>query len=439
MSVETRTGLRTGNGDEDRIRVGPFENVAPEAAGFSGDRLEALNAAMQAQVDGGKYAGITLGVARRGMVVNFRALGWRDREQDAPMRRDTIFRIASMTKPVTAVALMALYDEGRWSFDDPVSKFIPQFAGLKVLTPAGLVEPDHPMTMRELLTSTCGIPSVLPLEMAPMAGALVRNLAVTKLYAEADLSAGTVADMVEKISRLPLAYQPGSDFEYGLSHDVQGYVIERISGQGLDEFFRERIFEPLGMNDSGFGVVIADRERLATVYGYDEKGLLTPSHLDSSRAQGIQPAYLSGSGGLYSTAEDYLRFATMLAGGGVFEGARVLSPAAVGLMTRDLLPKGIQQHFAARLEGLGYGVGVGIVLDPGRASFNSGGFGVGTYYWTGMFGSWWWNDPVNDLTVIGPTQQDAAATAHVGLPHPAPDLRALSSALIYAALVDPAA
>ena len=437
MTVEAQTGLKADIDVEDRAPASSLETATPETVGFSSDRLEKLNAAMQAQVDGGKYAGITILVARHGKVLNFRAIGRRDLEQDAPLRKDTIFRIASMTKPITAVALMSLYDEGRWSFDDPVSKFIPQFAGLKVMTASGLVEPDHSMTMRELLTSTGGIPSVLPPDMVHMAGALVRNLEVTRLYAEADLNAGTVADMVEKISRLPLAYQPGSDFEYGLSHDVQGHVVERISGQGLDEFFRERIFEPLRMSDTGFGVAAGERDRLATVYGYDDEGALTRARLDNDRSQGIQPAYLSGSGGLYSTAGDYLRLASMLAGGGALDGARILSPGAVGLMTRDLLPKGVQQHFAIRLEGLGYGVGVGIVLDPGRASFNSGAFGVGAYYWTGMFGSWWWNDPVNDLTVIGLTQQDAAATAHVGLPHPAPDLRALSTALVYAALVEP--
>lgn len=340
---------------------------------------------------------------------------------------------------------MILYEEGRWQMDDPVAKFIPGFDEVKVMTPAGdLVDPVHAPTMRELLSNTAGIASISMMNTGgtapppnPAAVTLARNPAVAKLYDEADLRAGDLRAMGEKLVKLPLAYQPGTDFMYGISQDVHGYVVEQISGEKFDDFLQRRIFDPLGMVDTGFGVAPDERDRLTTVYGYDADGTLTPASMLASRANGEKPVFLSGSGGLYSTAEDYLRLSAMLAQGGVLDGVRILSPATIRLMTRDLLPDGVPQNFAARLSGLGYGINVGVVLDPGRASFNSGGFGVGTYYWTGLFGSWWWNDPVNDLIVIGMSQQDGAARAHVGLPSAAPDLCPLSTALIYAALVEP--
>ena len=411
--------------------------VPPEEVGFSSERLKKFSKTLAALVDAGKYAGITTLVARHGKVIDFNVIGRQNLERDTPLKPDSIFRLMSMTKPITAVALMILYEEGRWALDDPVSKFLPEFANLKVMTSSGVVAADHPMTMRELLTSTGGVSRGVPEHMLPMASLVVRNFEVTKLYSGAELSSGTLADMVGKIARIPLAFQPGSDFEYGLSHDVQGHVIERISGQRLDAFFQARIFAPLGMVDTGFGVATDARHRLATLYGYDGDGALIPAPLDEGMSEALQPVYLSGGGGLYSTAPDYLRFATMLARGGELDGVRLLSPGAVGLMTRDLLPEGVKQHFAVRFQGLGYGIGVGVILDPGRANFNSGPFGVGAYYWTGFYGSWWWNDPVNDLTVIGLTQQDSAAVTHVGLPHPAPDLRALAAAMVYGALTDP--
>lgn len=414
------------------VQSQPLPVASSESVGFSSERLERLNEAMRAQVASGKYAGITTLVVRHGKVLNFETVGQQDLARRTPLRKDSIFRIASMTKPIIGVALMILYEEGKWNLDDPVAKFIPEFAALKVMTPDGrTVEPDHPMTMRELVTNCGGIASFPTSQGAP------RNPAVTKLYGEAGIRDGALAEGVARIARIPLAFQPGSDFEYGLSQDVQGHVIERISGQRLDVFLKARIFDPLGMADTGFGVAAEKRDRLVTAYAYDSAGRLTPADLDESRRAGTQPAYLSGAGGLYSTATDYARFATMLASGGRLGSARLLAPASVKLMTRDLLPTGVKQHFKVKLDGLGYGVGVGVVLDPGRASFTSGGLGEGTYYWTGMFGSWWWNDPVNDITVVGLAQVTGAAAAHIGYTTPAPDLRAQSIPLIYGALVEP--
>ncbi len=397
----------------------------PESVGFSSQRLTALGVNMHQLVEAGRYAGMTTLVVRHGKVVNFESHGMQDMEAKRPMQRDTIFRIASMSKPVTGVGLMILYEEGKWQLDDPVSKFLPEFAGMEVMTPDGqLVEPAHQMTMRELVTNTTGLPG----------GSNTRNPRVQKMYAAADLRSGTLADLVTKVGRLPLGFQPGTEFEYGLNQDVQGRVIEVLSGQTLDAFLRDRIFQPLGMVDTGFGVPAAKRSRLVPVYDYDARGKLVRAEIPRS---GEQPAFLSGGGGLFSTAEDYLRFAMMLAGGGEFGGRRILAPSSVLLMRADLLPPGVQPHYASKMLGVGNGVDLRIILNPGLASFNGGPTGVGSYMWTGAYGTWWWNDPANDLIVIGMVQQNDAAQAHVGGPTPAPDLRALTRSLVYAALVEP--
>jgi CubicO group peptidase (beta-lactamase class C family) len=414
--------------------IAPLEYADPAAVGFSKSRLENFDAAMQREVDDGKYAGITTLVMRHGKIVDFRAAGQQDLSTQTPMRKDSIFRIMSMTKPILGVGLMILYEEGRWQMDDPVSKFVPEFKDLKVLSPSGELEAaHHEMTMRELLTNTSGVVGTS----APVSGA-TRNPAAAKLYDGANLRGGTLADMIPRFAKLPLGFQPGTQFEYAMSQDVQGAVLERISGQKLDIFLQMRIFDPLGMVDSGFGVPAAKRDRLAVVYDYDAAGKLRPSTYQSKdQLVGETPKFLSGSGGLYSTAQDYARFATMLASGGRLGSVQILSPATIKLMTSDLLPPGVKLTFLQKLDGMGYGVNVGIIKDAGRAAFNAGGFGEGTYFWTGVLGSWWWNDPVNDVTVIGMVQQEFAAYAHFGVPAPAPNLRAMSASMIYGALTDP--
>ncbi|MGA0599628.1 serine hydrolase domain-containing protein [Caulobacter sp. KR2-114] len=348
---------------------------------------------------------------------------------------ETIHRIMSMTKPVTGVALMMLHEEGRWRLDDPVARHIPQFADLAVATADGGRAPlARPMLMRDLVTSTAGFSMIVPLHI-PLTG-LVRSVPVAELYRTLDLQGGSLSRMVERLASAPLAYQPGTDFEYGVTHDLQGHLIEVLSGQTLDDFFAERIFRPLGMADTGFELDAAQRARLSTVYAWGPDGL-APSPPSVTTTDGSRGSYPSAGGGLYSTLDDYLKFARMLADGGRAGGQRLLSPASVRLMTSSLLPAGVRQHFGQRLDGLGYGVGVGVVEDPARATAMDAGYGRGTYYWTGWLGSWWWNDPASDLTVIGVTQQEGAAMAHVGLPQPGADLRALSAALVYGALMQP--
>jgi CubicO group peptidase (beta-lactamase class C family) len=427
-------GGAAGPSDAAPARTAPLEYADPASVGFSKPRLEQFDAAMQREVDQGRFAGITTLVLRHGKIVDFHAVGQQDLSTQSPMRKDSIFRIMSMTKPIVGVALMILYEEGRWQMDDPVSKFVPEFKDLKVLSPSGELEAArHEITMRELLTNTSGIVGTS----VPVPGA-TRNPAAAKLYDGADLRGGTLADMIPRFAKLPLGFQPGTEFEYAMSQDVQGAVIERISGQKLDVFLQTRIFDPLGMADTSFGVPVAKRDRLAAVYDYDAAGKLGPSPYQTrDQRVGDTPKFLSGSGGLYSTAMDYARFATMLASGGHLGGVQILSPATIRLMTSDLLPPGVKLHFIEKLDGMGYGVNVGIIKDAGRAAYNAGGFGEGTYFWTGVLGSWWWNDPVNDITVIGMVQQEFAAFAHFGVPTAAPNLRAESASLIYGALTDP--
>jgi CubicO group peptidase (beta-lactamase class C family) len=405
--------------------------AAPESVGFSADRLGRLDAAMQAEIDAGKYAAISVMIARHGRLIKDSRYGYQELANRSPLRADAIFRIASMTKPVTGVALMILYEEGRWQLDDPVSKFIPEFADLRVATAQGPAALDHPMTMRELVTSTAGFAGGYDMGSA--------NPEVDHAYVQANLKNGTLADMVEKLSHIPLESQPGAKFRYGYQHDIQGAVVERISGLTFDRFLQQRLFAPLGMVDTGFGVAAEKRGRLVPLYAYDREQKLVPAKEQGAftPVAGEKPAYLSGAGGLYSTMSDYMRFAQMLANGGALKGVRILAPSTVKLMMSDLLPEGVRLSFLHPILGIGYGVDLGIVLDPGRASFNSGGVGKGTVFWTGAHGTWFWIDPVNDTVVLGMTQQESAGAAHMGMPSAAPDLRALSRSLIYQALTEP--
>jgi CubicO group peptidase (beta-lactamase class C family) len=412
-----------------RVTARPPDSAA---LGFSAERLQRLDGAMQAQIDSGAYAGICLLILRHGATARDTCYGYQSLATREPLRRDAIYRIASMTKPITGTALMILFEDGKWQLDDPVAKFAPEFAGLQVATADGLAPLSHPITMRELLTSTAGFAAGHPV------GSV--NLEVDRKYAAAKLEAGTLAEMAARLAGLPLESQPGTHFRYGIQHDIQGYLVERISGQSFDRFLVERLFRPLGMADTGFGVAPEKRARLVPLYTYDAQGKLVQAAVQGTRfapEPGEMPRYLSGAGGLYSSMADYARFVRMLARHGELDGVRILSPGTVDLMMSDMLPAGVRLTFLQPIEGVGYGADLGIVLDPARASFNSGGMGKGTVFWTGAHGTWFWIDPVNDMEVIGMIQQEGAAAAHMGMPAKAPDLRAQARSLIYAALVDP--
>lgn len=270
------------------------------------------------------------------------------------------------------------------------------------------------------------------------------NPKLDEMYAAAGLFSGTNEDMVAKLAKLPLEAQPGTLFRYGLQQEVQGVIIQRLSGETLDTFLERRIFGPLGMKDTGFGVGPGDRDRIAPRYALDENLKLdlaadqSPFPVLAGTPAGEKPRYLLSIAGLYSTAQDYLRFAQMLANAGILDGARILAPPSVALMTSNLLPAGVPLRFLQPFAGVGYGMGVGIVLDPAHADFNGGAIGAGSYYWGGVHGTWFWVDPVHDVIVIGMVQQVDAGNAMTGRPYPVPDIRGISRSITYGALVDPA-
>ena len=383
--------------------------ASPESVGFSADGLNAFTRTMRGLVDDGRLAGVTTLVARHGRVVQFDAYGVRDLDSRAPVEKDSIFRIASMTKPIVGVAMMMLWEEGKWALDDPVSKHIPQFANLKVATQAGEVAQTRPMTMRQLMSHTAGFDA--------SAG-----------YADDNLRAGNLQDMIDKLSRLPLAFQPGTEWRYGPSVDIQGYMVEKLSGQTLDVFLRRRIFEPLRMTDTGFWVDRSKAGRATKVFTYNEgKTLITaPNQVRGDLTE--KPAFLSGSGGLNSTTEDYFRFSQMLLDGGQANGRRLLKASTVELMYKNVLEPGVTIGRTAA--GLGFGMDFAIVLDPKAADTPEG---KNTYYWGGAFGTWFWIDPTNDVIVVGMIQNTNGSQANSGTPQ----VRPLSRRLVYQALVDP--
>jgi CubicO group peptidase (beta-lactamase class C family) len=426
----------TGASEVDAKLETPLPVALPDSVGFSTERLNRLDGAMQAEIDAGHYAGISVMVGRHGKLVKFRRYGYQALGSSEPLREDAIYRIASMTKPIIAVAMLLLYEEGKWQLDDYVTKFIPEFADLKVMRPDGKLVPlERPMTMRHLMASSAGF------AFGPQIGST--DLAVDALYAKADLWSGTNDDIIPKLAKLPLEAQPGTEFRYGLQQEVQGAILRRISGEQLDTFLERRIFGPLGMKDSGFDVAPDQRNRIAPRYALDEnlKLVLTPDQSPfptvAGTPAGVKPKYLLSIAGLYSTAQDYLRFAQMLANRGTLDGVRILSPSSVKLMTSNLLPPGVPMHFTQPFAGVGYGMNVGIVLDPSHADFNGGAVGTGTFYWGGVHGTWFWVDPVNDLVVVGMFQQQDGGNPMTGRPYPVPDPRGIARSIIYGALVDP--
>jgi len=387
--------------------------ATPESVGFSTAGLKTFEQQMNVLVDEGQLAGITTLVSRRGKVVAFNAYGYQDLEAKTPIAKDTIFRIASMTKPIAGVAMMMLFEEGKWALDDPVAKHIPQFKDLKVGTPDGLVVQSHPMTMRELMSHTAGF-----------------DVSAAEAYRKVELTARDkpLQAMIDKLATLPLAVQPGTDWRYGPSVDIQGYVVEKLSGQSLDVFLQKRIFDPLKMKDTGFWVDKSKLGRVSRVHTYDaEKKLIAaPSSSDPS----VKPVFFSGSGGLLSTTEDYWRFTQMLANGGELEGARLLKPATIELMRKNVLADGVKvDTYGSPQEGLGFGLDFAIMMDPAAAESPQA---KGTYYWGGAFGTWFWIDPVNDVIVVGMIQNLNGSTPGRGTP----ELRRRSAKLVYQALSD---
>lgn len=376
----------------------------PEEVGLSSQRLRRISEVLSADVQQGLLPGAVALVARRGKVAYFDCVGVQDPDKLTPMRRDTIFRIASMTKPVTAVAALMLMEEGRFALIDPLSKHLPEFANLKVgvevTDPATgalslRVEPlRRPITVQDLFRHTSGLTY-----------GIFGNSLVQKLYREHKLMdmQQSNAQMVRKLGQLPLAWQPGTMFEYSMSTDVLGALVEVLSGMDLNRFFNERIFGPLGMKDTGFLLNEHTRTRLAL-----------PNNDPVTKVQAAQfaydpanaPAWWSGGGGLFSTAGDYVRFGQMLLDQGELDGVRLLSRKTVQWMTSDHLPAGLgfgtftlELGSSAPLPeyGQGYGLAVGVRKEAGRSPVPGS---IGDFYWGGAYGTYFWVDPQEQLVTV---------------------------------------
>jgi CubicO group peptidase (beta-lactamase class C family) len=394
-----------------------------ENVGMSTERLTRLGETMKSLVDQGRLAGVVTMVARHGKVVEFEAAGKRDVAANLPMQKDSIFRIYSMSKPITGVAMMMLFEEGKWQLNDPVAKYVPEFANLKVYgtDAAGnivLKDQTHPMTMRELMSHTAGFTY-----------GFFSDTPVDKLQREADVLNinNTLEEMIARVAKLPLNAQPGSEWHYSISVDIQGYIVQKLSGMRFEEFLEKRIFKPLNMVDTGFYVPPEKLKRFAEFYDYDKEGHLQIVRSPINHDYSAKPALPSGGGGLVSTATDYMRFCQMLLNGGQLGGVRLLSPRTVELMRTNVLAP-TMSIFAP---GAGFGLDFAVYTDAVAAG---GYYGKGTFWWGGAAGTWFWIDPTDDLIVIGMIQQIAGtgATAVVGVP----DVRGLSHSSVYQAIVD---
>ncbi len=395
--------------------------AVPEAVGVSSTRLDRLSDVLQGYVDEGRLAGMVALLTRGGKVVYHEAFGQRDVEAGAPMRRDSIFRIASQSKAVTSVAAMMLVEEGRMLLSDPVGKYLPAFADTTVAVAGDdggydVVESKRPITVRDLLTHSAGIS--------------YGDGAAVAAYQEAEIYGWYFADndepigvTVDRLAALPFNAHPGDEWIYRYSSDILGALIERVSGTDLDSFFRERILDPLGMTDTHFYLPVEKRDRLATVYAATPEGGIERSpDVGGMIAQG---AYVdgprksfSGGAGLLSTASDYARFLQMLLAGGALDGERLLSPKTVELMTVN--------HVADRFPwaaGAGFGLGFRVTLDLGT----TGQYGSdGAYSWGGAYHTTYWVDPAEELVAVLMTQLIPAGNS---------DLQAKFQTMVYQAIV----
>ncbi|MCB1691270.1 MAG: beta-lactamase family protein [Pseudomonadales bacterium] len=372
--------------------------TTPEDVGLSGSRLYKIDHLTSRYIEEGRLAGTITLVARRGEVVHFSCQGRMDVEADKEMEEDTIFRIYSMTKPITSVALMMLYEDGHFQLDCPVSRYIPGFKHLKVHTPDGLVDTEREMTIRDLLTHTSGLTY-----------GFMNATPVDAMYrAEGVEQASDLEEMMEKLSDMPLLFTPGSRWSYSVATDVCGYLVQKISDTPFDEFLKEQIFEPLEMVDTGFTVPADQVHRFAANYQHTEEGGFRL--IDSPEASVyLKPrGLLSGGGGLVSTAADYNRFAQMLLGRGEYEGTRILGRKTIELMTMNHLPNngdltsmGQAVFSETPYDGIGFGLGFSVMLDPAKAQILGS---PGEFAWGGAASTYFFVDPAEELVVMLLTQ-----------------------------------
>jgi len=404
--------------------------VKPEEVGLSSSRLLRIGEHFQRYIDAGQLAGALTLIARRGQVAYFEPLGHLEIERQRPVERDSVFRIYSMTKPITSVGLMMLYEQGRFQLDDPVYRFIPSWSDLRVFVGGNhpvfkTAVPERPMAIRDLLSHTSGL--TYGFMERTNVDAAYRKLAV----ADRTQPGYTLSDMIHTLAQLPLEFSPGTRWNYSVSTDVLGYLIEVISGQKLDEYLREHVLEPLGMRDTSFVLSEAQVPRFAANYERQADGSLNLID-DPAKSQYRESRFLSGGGGLISTAPDYFRFTSMMRNRGELDGVRLLGRKTVELMTTNHLPGGQDLTNLAvggmftetAYAGVGFGLGFSVMQSPARAQILGS---PGEFAWGGAASTAFWVDPVEDLIVIFMTQL---------MPSSSYPLRRELRVLTYAALTD---
>jgi CubicO group peptidase (beta-lactamase class C family) len=362
----------------------------PEGVGFSSERLKVAGQALQTAVDKSEIPGAVLLIARNGQIAYFEAFGYQDRSKLVPMKTDSIFRIASMTKPITSTAVMMLAEEGKIDLAAPIAQYLPEFKDVKVGAESSgtgeltLEAPRRPITVEDLLRHTSGLTY-----------GLFGDSAVDQLYKKADLfdRNQTLAEFINKITKLPLAHQPGTAWEYSMSTDVLGRLVEVVSDKPFDQFVADRITKPLHMNDTAFYLSNSQAQRLALQ--------------DSEKSSEVEalattkPKFISGGGGLVSTAMDYARFCQMMLNGGELNDVRLLAPKTVDLMTADALPPGVSRTSYVATLMLGpsnsFGLGFAVRTEPGMSPVPGS---VGDYFWAGILGTSFWVDPKERLLAV---------------------------------------
>jgi CubicO group peptidase (beta-lactamase class C family) len=390
-------------------------------AGLDASSLTRLEEHLRSRVEAGEIPGALTYIWRSGRLAWSSSIGYADVERQVEIDGRTVFRLFSMTKPIASVALMQCYERGLIQLDDPVYQYIPEWGDLQVFKSGSGIGPvtvpcQRPMTVADLLTHQSGVPT-------PPSG----NATMLTLGRGGD----TLRSLIETLSHLPLDFQPGASFSYGVSTDVVGYLVEVVSGQRFDQYLAEHVFSPLGMNETGFNLPSGGQDRLAALYMASPEGIILLDNPVTSCLR--EPAtYFSGAGGLLATGPDYGRFAMMLSNAGRLDGVRILGRKTIELMTlnhlsggRDLAHATVHPFFAD-YHGQGYGLGVGITLDQSRTQLSGS---KGEYYWTGAAGSLFFVDPTEDLVVVYMTQA-LPGTADFRNPYRWRELRAL----IYAAL-----
>lgn len=385
----------------------------------------------QQYIDKEKIAGAVTLVYRRGQVVHFEAQGMIDAERGVPAKKDSLFRIYSMTKPITSIALMQLYEQGKFQLTDPVHRFIPEWINLRVYEsgrfPALVTSrPERAMQIHDLMTHMSGL--TYGFTERTNVDAMYRDKGIGTF----DLAPkGNLQTMISDLAQLPLEFSPGSKWNYSVSTDVLGYLIEKLSGQPLDQYFQEHIFSPLGMNDTGFHVPSEKRDRFSACYVRGKNGKLALQDDPQKSHYLNQPDFLSGGGGLVSTATDYLQFCKMLLNGGHLEGRKIIGKKTLAYMTSNHLPNGedlgsiATGSFSESLyHGVGFGLGFSVAMDPTKSKTISS---VGEYAWGGAASTAFWIDPEEEMAVIFLTQLIPSSTYN---------FRGQLKQIIYGSIVD---